>query len=118
MPETWAMLCETVQVVGHGGDHIPAYLARPLDGAPRAGVLVIHYAPGWDETIKETCRRIVVVPPEELVERQPHPVFEMLSTLTAPGLRLFGGDDTEPSPAQVAQIDQDLTRLGKPHEFT
>lgn len=51
------MLAETVTVVGHGGDQIPAYLARPLGGGPFSGVVVIHHAPGWDEATKEITRR-------------------------------------------------------------
>jgi carboxymethylenebutenolidase len=34
-----------------------------------------------------------------------------------PILGLFGAEDKNPSPAEVAQIDAELTRLGKEHEF-
>lgn len=37
--------------------------------------------------------------------------------LSCPLLGLFGADDSHPSPEQTAQLDQELTRLGKPHEF-
>jgi carboxymethylenebutenolidase len=56
MANTDVMLCETVPVKGHHGDVIPAYLARPVGPGPFPGIVVIHYAPGWDETIKETTR--------------------------------------------------------------
>ena len=32
-------------------------------------------------------------------------------------LGLFGEDDPNPNPADVAKIDAEMTRLGKPHEF-
>lgn len=31
--------------------------------------------------------------------------------------RLFGVEDSAPSPEHVAELDAELTRLGKPHEF-
>jgi carboxymethylenebutenolidase len=47
----------TVTITGHGGDEIEAYLARPLDPAPRGGVVVIHHMPGYDASTKEMVRR-------------------------------------------------------------
>ena len=44
-----AMLAESITITGHGGDTIEAYSARPLDGAPRGGVVVIHHMPGYDD---------------------------------------------------------------------
>ena len=57
---TDAMRAETVTITGHGGDEIEAYLARPLDPAPRGGVVVIHHMPGYDEATKEMVRRFAV----------------------------------------------------------
>lgn len=37
--------------------------------------------------------------------------------LSAPLLGLFGAEDSHPSPQQTAELDAELTRLGKPHEF-
>ena len=51
------LIAETVAVHGHGGDRIPAYLARPLGRGPYPGVLVIHHMPAWDEATKEITRR-------------------------------------------------------------
>jgi carboxymethylenebutenolidase len=52
------MRAETVQLGGHGGDEIEAYLAQPLgDDAPFGGVVVIHHMPGYDEATKEITRR-------------------------------------------------------------
>jgi carboxymethylenebutenolidase len=43
--------------------------------------------------------------------------FDTSDRIQAPVLGLFGEDDQNPSPADVAKIDAELTRLGKPHEF-
>lgn len=51
------MIAETVQIVGHGGDVIPAYTARPLGPGPFGGVVVIHHMPGYDDATKEIVRR-------------------------------------------------------------
>jgi carboxymethylenebutenolidase len=51
------MLAETVRIVGHGGDQIDAYIARPLGPGPVPGVVVIHHGPGWDEWSKEVTRK-------------------------------------------------------------
>ncbi len=52
-----AMRAETVQISGHDGDAVEAYLARPLDGPPAGGVVVIHHMPGYDEATKEITRK-------------------------------------------------------------
>ncbi|MBI4504767.1 MAG: dienelactone hydrolase family protein [Chloroflexi bacterium] len=43
--------------------------------------------------------------------------FDRTTQIECPTLGLFGEEDTNPSPADVAKIDAELTRLGKPHEF-
>jgi carboxymethylenebutenolidase len=48
--------------------------------------------------------------------RGPAP-FELSSGIGCPVLGLFGQDDPNPNPADVAKIDAELTRLGKEHEF-
>jgi carboxymethylenebutenolidase len=45
------------------------------------------------------------------------PVLDRAAGIDCPVLGLFGADDTHPSPAAVAEIDTELTRLGKDHEF-
>ncbi len=52
-----ALFAETVSMLGHRGDQIDAYLARPFGGGPRPGVVVIHHMPGWDGPTKEIARR-------------------------------------------------------------
>jgi carboxymethylenebutenolidase len=44
-------------------------------------------------------------------------LVEQLPSLRAPLLGLFGKEDKFPSPEQVAELDEILTREGKPHEF-
>ena len=51
------MTTTTVELEGHGGDRIPAYLARPDDEGTHGGVVVIHHMPGWDRASKEIARR-------------------------------------------------------------
>jgi carboxymethylenebutenolidase len=55
-----AVLSESVMITGHGGDTIEAYAARPLDSAPRGGMVVIHHMPGYDRESKEIVRRFAV----------------------------------------------------------
>jgi carboxymethylenebutenolidase len=50
------MLAETVTIEGHGGDAIPAYLARPLGSGPFPGVVVIHHMPGYDPPTRAIVR--------------------------------------------------------------
>jgi carboxymethylenebutenolidase len=43
--------------------------------------------------------------------------FELSERISCPVLGLFGEEDPNPSPADVAKLDAELTRLGKAHEF-
>ena len=43
--------------------------------------------------------------------------FDGTDRIRCPLLGLFGEEDTNPSPADVAKIDAELTRLGRRHEF-
>jgi carboxymethylenebutenolidase len=43
--------------------------------------------------------------------------FDLSENIRAPILGLFGEEDPNPNPADVAKIDAELTRLGKEHEF-
>jgi carboxymethylenebutenolidase len=45
------------------------------------------------------------------------PVLERAADITCPVLGLFGAEDTHPAPTEVAQIEAELERLGKEHEF-
>jgi carboxymethylenebutenolidase len=52
-----AMSGETMQMRGHRGDMIDAYLARPTATGSYPGVVVVHHMPGWDEGTIEITRR-------------------------------------------------------------
>lgn len=52
-----AITGETVQMRGHNGDTIDAYLARPTAEGRYPGVVVVHHMPGWDEPTIEIARR-------------------------------------------------------------
>ena len=52
-----AVLAETIGIQGANDDEIEAYTARPMDGAGRGGVVVIHHMPGYDWGTKEIVRR-------------------------------------------------------------
>jgi carboxymethylenebutenolidase len=43
--------------------------------------------------------------------------FDETANIACPVLGLFGADDGNPSPDDVAKLDAELTRLGKAHEF-
>jgi carboxymethylenebutenolidase len=203
------LLAETINVAGHGGDLIPAYLARPLRSEPTPGVVVIHHNPGYDLATKEITRTFAVhgytaicpnlhhrdapgadsddasaamraaggVPDEraladiggavdhlrslatasgkvgvigycsggrhaylaactmrfeaavdcyggrvavaadQLSERQPMSAVDLTASLSCPLLGLFGVEDRNPDPAQVARIEDALRREGKEFQF-
>ena len=43
--------------------------------------------------------------------------FERTKDISGPIMGHFGADDKNPSPADMTKLDDELTRLGKPHEF-
>ncbi len=59
---------------------------------------------------------VVGTPPEGFPLKVTN-IVDQLPNLRAPLLGLFGQEDSHPSPEQVAELDQILTRLDKPHEF-
>ena len=52
-----AMCAELVNMRGHEGDMINAYLAHPAGPGLYPGVVVVHHMPGWDEATKEIARK-------------------------------------------------------------
>jgi carboxymethylenebutenolidase len=52
-----SLSAETIRIIGHNGDQIEAYVARPSGEVKRGGVVVIHHMPGYDRGTKEIVRR-------------------------------------------------------------
>jgi carboxymethylenebutenolidase len=48
-----ALIAETITITAGNGDTIEAYTARPVEEAPRGGVVVIHHLPGYDDSTKQ-----------------------------------------------------------------
>ena len=59
----------------------------------------------------------VVATPEELTPQRPVAVIDLTPNLACPLLGLFGANDTNPSPEQVARIEDALRANGKRYEF-
>jgi carboxymethylenebutenolidase len=67
MPDAWnsfntanppVITTDTVELKGHNGDAVNAYVARPSGGGQHPGIVVIHHLPGWDEFYQEFTRRL------------------------------------------------------------
>jgi carboxymethylenebutenolidase len=52
------LIAETINLIGHEGNQIDGYLARPLGSGPFPGVVLIHHMPGWDDASKEMARKL------------------------------------------------------------
>lgn len=59
----------------------------------------------------------VVNPPPEGFPLAVAPIVDKAPDLSCPLLGLFGADDQYPAPAEVAQLESELQRLGKTYEF-
>jgi carboxymethylenebutenolidase len=59
----------------------------------------------------------VVATPEELTPARPVAAIDMTADLRCPLLGLFGAEDANPDPEQVARIEAELRAHGKDHEF-
>ncbi len=89
---------------------------------------VIGYCSGGRQSVLAACRLsleaavdcygafVMESPPEEIALAVT-PIVGLLPDLSCPLLGLFGAEDRHPAPAEVARLDQELTRLGKEHEF-
>ena len=90
---------------------------------------VIGYCSGGRQTLLVGCNSSlfdaavdcyggrVVVQPEQLTPAAPVPVIDMVERLSCPLLGLFGAEDGNPDPAQVARIQEELERCNKTYEF-
>lgn len=100
---------------------------RAIEGA-NGKVAVIGYCSGGRQSLLAACSldvdaaidcygAFVLAPPPEGSPMTVTSLVDRLDGLSAPLLGLFGADDRNPSPAEVAELDEILTDLGKPHDF-
>jgi len=59
----------------------------------------------------------IVEDPPEGMPKVMKPILHLAANLSCPLLGLFGVEDKFPTPAAVATLDAELTKLNKPHEF-
>ena len=59
----------------------------------------------------------VAVAADQLTDRQPMSAVDLTGSLSCPLLGLFGVEDKNPDPAQVARIEAALRESGKEFEF-
>lgn len=91
---------------------------------------VIGYCSGGRQTYLSACNipslnaavdcyggAVISSPERPLTPRQPVAPIDMTASLACPLLGLFGAEDQNPSPEQVAQTEQVLKRLGKTYQF-
>ena len=95
-------------------------------GNDRVGV--IGYCSGGRQSVLAACEldldaaidcygAFVLADPPEGIGMTVRSLRGQLNGLSAPLLGLFGDDDTHPSPAEVGELDEILTGLGKAHTF-
>jgi carboxymethylenebutenolidase len=103
---------------------------RHLRGLPSANgrVGVIGYCSGGRQSFLAACSLplqaavdcygafVIAKPPSELPLRVT-PIAHLAPDLSCPLLGLFGANDKNPSPDEVAELDGILTDAGKEHEF-
>ena len=82
----------------------------------RQTVLAACRVKGFDAAIDCWGGRVVMTK-EELTPKQPVAPVDYTKGLSCPLLGLFGQEDQSPSPAQVAQHEQELKKCGKTYEF-
>jgi carboxymethylenebutenolidase len=82
----------------------------------RHAYLTACRTPGFDALV-DCWGGGVVMSAQELAPKRPVAPMEYTKDLQAPVLGLFGNEDSSPSPDQVNQIEAELEKQGKDHEF-
>jgi carboxymethylenebutenolidase len=115
----------TEQFLGDAAGAIRSLRAMPVSNGK---VGTIGYCSGGRQSFLSACELpidaavdcygafVISSSPPELPYRM-EPVIDRAPKISCPILGLFGVEDKNPSPDEVAQIDAELTRLGKEHEF-
>lgn len=82
----------------------------------RHAFLAACRVPGFDAAVDCWGGRVVMAA-HELTPRQPVAPIDYVGDLSCPLLGLFGEEDQNPTPEQVAQLEQQLTAHGKTFAF-
>jgi carboxymethylenebutenolidase len=115
----------TEQFLGDAGGAVRFLRAMPVSNGK---VGTIGYCSGGRQSFLAACElpvnaavdcygAFVISPPPPEMPYKMEPVIDRASKISCPILGLFGVEDKNPTPDEVAQIDAELTRLGKEHEF-
>lgn len=130
-------LGEAAAAVRAAGGVPDVRLVGDVDGAARSlraltnangKVAVVGYCSGGRQAYLAACRLPldaavdcyggrVIAAPDELSDLQPVAPIDLTADLSCPLLGLFGEQDRNPAPEHVDQIEAELTRHGKVHEF-
>jgi len=115
----------TDQFLGDAGGALTSLRGLPISSGK---VGTIGYCSGGRQSFLCACELpidaavdcygafVISAAPPELPYRM-EPVIDRAPKITCPILGLFGVEDRNPAPAEVTQLDAELTRLGKEHEF-
>jgi carboxymethylenebutenolidase len=82
----------------------------------RHSLLTASRTSGWN-AVGDLWGGGVIMSPEELSPARPVAPIDYVADLSAPLLGLFGNEDKYPTPEQVDQLEAELKRHGKEHEF-
>ena len=96
--------------------------------ASNGKVATIGYCSGGRQSFLAACSldldaaidcygAFIIVPPPEGLGLKIEPIVDRAKDLSCPLLGLFGAEDQHPSPAEVAELEEVLTDLGKEFEF-
>ena len=83
----------------------------------RHSLLTASRSSGSFDAVADLWGGGVIMSQEELSPARPVAPIDYVGDLSAPLLGLFGNDDRYPTPEQVDQLEAELQRLGKDHEF-
>jgi carboxymethylenebutenolidase len=113
------------RLVGDVGGAVTFVRSLP---ASNGKVATIGYCSGGRQSFLAACSlpldaavdcygAFVLSAPAQTLNLRMTPIGHLAEHLSAPLLGLFGAEDRNPTPDEVAELDALLTSLGKPHEF-
>jgi carboxymethylenebutenolidase len=115
----------TEQFLGDAAGALTSLRAMPISNGK---VGTIGYCSGGRQSFLAACElpidaavdcygAFVTAPTPPELPYKMEAIIDRAPGISCPLLGLFGAEDKNPSPAEVAQVDQELTRRGKQHEF-